>query len=60
VVATLKIDPAITSEQQIEPLFHKSAELLAFLQCDQKSANASVQTLADRSCQGAPLNAGAQ
>ena len=52
VVATLRIDPAITSEREIEPLFHRSAELRTFLQCDQKSASASVQVLADRSCQG--------
>ena len=52
VVSTLKIDPAMASDRQIEPLFKKSPEVLAFLQCDQKSANASVQILADRSCLG--------
>ena len=52
VVSTLKIDPAMTSDRQIEPLFKRSPEVLAFLQCDQKSANGAVQILADRSCQG--------
>jgi len=51
VVSTLKIDPAIASDREIEPLFKRSPEVLAFLQCDQKSASASVQVLADRSCQ---------
>ena len=52
VVSTLKIDPAMASDREIEPLFKRSPEVLAFLQCDQKSTNASVQMLADRSCQG--------
>ena len=52
VVSTLKIDPAIVSDRQIEPLFKRAPEVLAFLQCDQKSAIASVQMLEDRSCQG--------
>lgn len=52
VVSTLKIDPALASDREIEPLFKRSPEVLAFLQCDQKSANTSVQMLADRSCQG--------
>jgi hypothetical protein len=52
VASTLKIDPAMASDREIEPLFKRSPEVLAFLQCDQKSASASVQMMTDRSCQG--------
>jgi hypothetical protein len=52
VVSTLKIDPAIATDRQIEPLFKRSPEILAFLQCDQKASSPAVQMMADRSCQG--------
>jgi hypothetical protein len=51
VVSTLKIDPAIAPDKQIEPLFKRSPEILAFLQCDQKASSPAVQMMAERSCQ---------
>ena len=51
VVTTLKIDPAMTADKQIEPLLKRSAEMVKFLQCDQKLDNPAMQSMVERSCQ---------
>jgi len=51
VVATLKIDPTMTPDKQIEPLLKRSAEIVKFLQCDQKAENPAIQSMVERSCQ---------
>jgi hypothetical protein len=51
VVSTLKIDPTMTPDKQIEPLLRRSPEILKFLQCDQKVDNPAIQPLVERSCQ---------
>jgi hypothetical protein len=51
VVATLKIDPAMTPDKQIEPLLKRSPEIVKFLQCDQKVDNPAIQSMVERSCQ---------
>jgi hypothetical protein len=50
VVATLKIDPAMTSAKQVEPLLKRSPEIVTFLQCDQKAENAAIRSMVERSC----------
>jgi len=51
VVSTLKIDPAMTTDQQIEPLLKRSSEIMKFLQCEQKADSLAVQSVVDRTCQ---------
>ena len=50
VVATLRIDPAMTPDKQIEPLLKRSPEIVKFLQCDQK-VDHPIQAMVERSCQ---------
>jgi hypothetical protein len=51
VVSTLKIDPAMTPDKQVEPLLKRSSEILAFLQCDQTISDPVVKAMVERSCQ---------
>jgi len=51
VVATLKIDPTMTPDKQIEPLLKSSPEIVKFLQCDQKVENPGIQSMVERICQ---------
>ena len=52
VVGTLRIDPTMTTDKQIEPLLKRSPEIVKFLQCDQKINTPSVQSqVVERSCQ---------
>ena len=50
VAATFRIQPTMTDDRDLVPLLKQSPEIVKFLQCHLKSANASVQMLADRTC----------
>jgi hypothetical protein len=50
-VSTLKIDPAMTPDRQVELLLKKSPQIVAFLQCDQKLPGSVIAQVVERSCQ---------
>lgn len=45
VVATLKIDPSMTANKQLEPVLKRSSQIVDFLQCDQKLSDPMVQSM---------------
>lgn len=51
VVATVKIDPEMATGKQVEPLLKRSAQIVSFLQCDLRLAEARAQSTVDRVCQ---------
>jgi hypothetical protein len=51
VVASLRVDPAMTADKQLEPLLKQSVQVVTFLQCDQRLADPLVQPAIDRICQ---------
>ena len=51
VVATLKIDPSMATNKQLEPVLKRSPQIVDFLQCDQKLSDPMVQsTVVDPIC----------